>query len=388
MILLREERINFDDKWKEYFDNCDNFLSDQFRLVKSFLIQYQTKSNKLSLEKELRSIQNLNNTGVSDELIRQILEIERLINKAREEGEKQLEAFLNLVSSSKSEATSSQQRADFYNPMQKSLNMLNSNSVLYFLARVHIALELGNQFQLKKAITNLINIDKYQYSFTVYKEMFKNVEQEDLFRSVFIDIVARVSQSLNDKNLFHIFVNHYSQILDEEKFDSLSALYKTDWSLSQIRELSNKANYGVEFTYFWSRQLRARTTNNEVFVFLQNAVSHKDFTSTHVNNLWIFRDFFPASNKIQSLIEENIKGHMKKSNDYIHKRYLMINLSLRDSIKKILQQVDDDFGRAEFQIFRAFYRDLLRKGIARDYALFRLVEMDDFDEIYFWWLVL
>lgn len=272
-----------------------------------------------------------------------------------------------------------QDRRELHALSENLRNAGHSKPLLLSLANLSTSLNYNNTGLMKRSLRELASYDSFTFLFDL--PMKSRIDER--FRLKILELLKRSHQRLRDPLIMEILLSQWIFFLNDSSLQDLRAQVVKDWSLNRMRRLSTQRHLGAEFIFFWFNQLSARTSTQEVFSLVRNALTAETISHLPVSQLWIFLDFFPPPGELREAVLKRLVdlGTISVSSEGaikdLHGTYLLIYLAQRPEIKAVLAESRPFFGRAFFQMRHSFYRHLLTLDSGHEYARLQLFKLGD-----------
>lgn len=166
----------------------------------------------------------------------------------------------------------------------------------------------------------------------------------------------------------------------------INSTYGSEWSLTELRKIIGTYRLGRSFPDFWYMEMLNRTSDAEIFNFMDKSLSSRGIQQLPYESMWIFSYYLPTDDTRRKLIADKLLRMWRSKNDY--HRYIVVNMLSNEAIKRLLIEKEHSFKRALFQIERDFFHKTLQSGTAVDFSLYHLIRLGDKDDRSLWWMVL
>lgn len=211
-------------------------------------------------------------------------------------------------------------------------------------------------------------------------------EEELAIRDFIIYALNQYEDVFEDTEGLKILAERFTQIGHTNEFKLIRSQLDADWSLSDIRRRFKNPLLKSEYFDFWYLIMMNRTSDAEIRQNFRRAISKRSLVKAKYGQMWVFEYFFPADEARRSEITKKLLKMWKKKD--LVDRYTVIRTISSSKVKNELALTDHTFTRADFQIKREFYTDVLNSGYSTEGILYELYKLGDNDEDNLWWLML
>lgn len=247
---------------------------------------------------------------------------------------------------------------------------------------LNIALHSGNQPWLISLIKDLNRFSPY--SFLVRGSSFTKQERV-MIRDYLLALLEKVDDEFENEEIIKILAEKITRLGVTNNFKTIRSRLDAEWSLSELRANFKNPRLKKEFFDFWYQGLIGRTSDSELDQKLRDGLNAKVLKSASPGQMWVFEHYFPADEELRKIIINKLLA-MWKSGDILEAHQVIKVLS-DPKISRLLGEANEDFKRANFQLKREFFKELLRSGRGVNYALYSLYRLGDEDLSNLWWII-
>ena len=373
--------------WVSYFEQCQGkklgSLSTHFSLIADYLLSKERiERDKLAtyLKNQLSSREILDLSKR-----KRILSLFHKKRDVRKTGT--VRRFCQLDDTFPDKKESEMGASDFFN-LNELINDFEKshNQLLSSLVSLRVALTIGNKSWASELLESIIHYDFYRYIFDIEYEVFTNQKQKENYKKTLLETLRSILESTEDEKMGIMLLQNFANYFESEELQSLRVELNAIRSLKFMRKQLDSESYGKPYLSFWYSTLHGRTTTNEIFTFMQEALTEERLKTLPIQSFWVFDLFFPNQEKKREIIYKRIQKALHKNSPYI--QHLMIRLAEKDILRGKMGEWSEEYQMALFQIKRKFYRDQLEQGNLIHFAIYQLVRMGDYDPYHLWWLAL
>ena len=264
----------------------------------------------------------------------------------------------------------------------KEIERVQENNLKKLLRGI-IYLQMNNPLAANKEFFSILQSDPSELYFSQ-----KNISNLDLrqhqhiFLNSFISYLGFIEEKVKEGPLADMLVTYIAEFYkdQEDEQEKLTDLRRNNFDKNFIYENSSSPVWGKEFIGFWSRQSKKVLSTVEFHQLFEKNLSDSRFNQQFNSLVWILQDFFPPHDEWRKIVIKKATAY-QKSSDY-YERYLFLNLLKNQSIKNQLLKIDSSLNTPVYQMERKFFKELLEKKIACDFALTELLRLGDEDELY------
>lgn len=170
--------------------------------------------------------------------------------------------------------------------------------------------------------------------------------------------------------------------------DRLIEKYNLNLSSAQLKKMLSSPRLALTNPGPWIHYLAMRKEGDFLKTFLDsfNQISHQKFITDQ--NFWSLANLLISPERKQDFVVNYLKNCISLNSAYC--QYFFLQIQSKEYYKNLIKDLDPEggWGRAFFQIERDFYYKNLEKGIAVDYAIYKLFQLGDTNPLHLWWLVL
>jgi hypothetical protein len=351
---------------KDYFAKCSQNLSDQMKVMMFFPflgeiveVGKYLKDNGLPLKASLRIQSTFRQKKYLRSKKATILELLVTLKKEdslKSPGERQI-VFERVKSIGH----------DFW-------RQLFSFSLAIKAKNLPWALELKRELAKSSPYWNLIK----SISFTH--------EEEIMIRDFILYVLTEYQEVFEDSEDIKILAERFSLFGHTSDFRLIKSQLNADWSLTEIRSKFKNPLLKSEYFDFWYLIMMNRTSDAELRQNFRKAISKRSLSKARPGQMWVFEYFFPADEKRRNEIIKKLLRMWKRKN--LVDRYTVLRTASLPKIKKNLAEKEISFLRADFQMKREFFTEVLNTGYSTEGTLYELFQLGDKNEDNLWWLML
>lgn len=351
---------------KDYFAKCSQNLSDQMKVVMFFPflgeiveVGKYLKENGLPLKRRLRiqsTFRQKKYLSSKKVVILELLETLKKEDSLKSPGERQV--VFDRVK----------------NIGHEFWRQLFSFSLAIKAKNLPWALELKRELAKSSPYWNLIK----SISFTH--------EEEIMIRDFILYALTQYQEVFEDSEDVKILAERFAQIGHTNDFRLIKSQLNADWSLAEIRSKFKNPLLKSEYFDFWYLIMMNRTSDTELRQNFRKAISKRSLLKARPGQMWVFEYFFPADeNRRNEIIKKLLKMWKRKN---LVDRYTVLRAASLPKIKKNLADKESSFLRADFQMKREFFTEVLNTGYSTEGTLYELFQLGDKNEDNLWWLML
>ena len=351
---------------KDYFAKCSQNLSDQMKVVMFFPflgeiveVGKYLKENGLPLKRRLRiqsTFRQKKYLSSKKVVILELLETLKKEDSLKSPGERQV--VFDRVK----------------NIGHEFWRQLFSFSLAIKAKNLPWALELKRELAKSSPYWNLIK----SISFTH--------EEEIMIRDFILYALTQYQEVFEDSEDVKILAERFAQIGHTNDFRLIKSQLNADWSLTEIRSKFKNPLLKSEYFDFWYLIMMNRTSDTELRQNFRKAISKRSLLKARPGQMWVFEYFFPADeNRRNEIIKKLLKMWKRKN---LVDRYTVLRAASLPKIKKNLADKESSFLRADFQMKREFFTEVLNTGYSTEGTLYELFQLGDKNEDNLWWLML
>ncbi len=351
---------------KDYFAKCSQNLSDQMKVMMFFPflgeiveVGKYLKENGLPLKRRLRiqsTFRQKKYLSSKKVVILELLETLKKEDSLKSPGERQV--VFDRVK----------------NIGHEFWRQLFSFSLAIKAKNLPWALELKRELAKSSPYWNLIK----SISFTH--------EEEIMIRDFILYALTQYQEVFEDSEDVKILAERFAQIGHTNDFRLIKSQLNADWSLTEIRSKFKNPLLKSEYFDFWYLIMMNRTSDTELRQNFRKAISKRSLLKARPGQMWVFEYFFPADeNRRNEIIKKLLKMWKRKN---LVDRYTVLRAASLPKIKKNLADKESSFLRADFQMKREFFTEVLNTGYSTEGTLYELFQLGDKNEDNLWWLML
>tara|TARA_R110002072_G_scaffold1989_2_gene16325 strand:- start:48309 stop:49445 length:1137 start_codon:yes stop_codon:yes gene_type:complete len=247
-----------------------------------------------------------------------------------------------------------------------------------------VALQSNNKAWLRRSMMNIMNSGPEILLFDENHSLFKyNPEWEKDFSKM----IKQMSDFFEDDPLrFKLFVSQLSNLFSSQFFKEQRNLYNVSWSLSDLREMSQKRfTSKIYFPWIFS-SLYPRTSDQESHNFLESLFKDIKISDISFNQFWIFYYYLPKDQAKREAITKKLIQMWKSKKPYY--QYLVLRLLEEQIIKDLVGKSEAYFKQPLFKIKRDYFTSLLNSGQMIDLSIYNLLSLGDLDMKKLLWMVI
>lgn len=231
-----------------------------------------------------------------------------------------------------------------------------------------------------------LDLMKYSPYWTLIKGVQYSQTEERELEKFFIQEINNFSSLVDSGEQIKILAHRLNQMGLGDSFENLSDEFDSDWSLTDLRERVKNPLLRTEFFDFWYLVLMNRTSEAELKEKMRGMITIKTLYGMEDGQLWPFEYTFSGVEKKREIIIKRL-NKMWNSKEPID-QYTVLRVSQNPVVKKLLSEINSNFQRANFQIKREFFKDVLYSGYSTDVAMYELILLGDKDNNHLWWVFL
>lgn len=240
---------------------------------------------------------------------------------------------------------------------------------------------MNNQLAAKKELTEILRTDQVELYFSN-----KNINHHDLsghshyFFNSLLAYLIFLEERLKDGPLADMVVTFVADFYQNEERKKMLEIRQNNFSQNFIKQTFSSPVWGKEFIAFWARESLKVMSPLEFQQLFEKNISESRLEEQFNSLVWVFKDYFPPKDEWRKIILKKATSFYKGSDpkQYYHSLMLLKN----ESIKNQLAKLDVVVASPIYQLERKFYKELLEKKIACDFALSSLLKLGDEDEAY------
>ncbi|MCR9203099.1 MAG: hypothetical protein NXH75_00870, partial [Halobacteriovoraceae bacterium] len=212
-----------------------------------------------------------------------------------------------------------------------------------------------------------------------------NEQEEEVVRDYLLKILEDYVEILKDEEGGKIIAKFLSDIVDTNNFRLLKTRLNADWSLTQIRDNMKNPLHQQEYFDFWFYILMNRSSDVEVKRRFRDFIDPDLVKSAGQGQFWVFEHFFPSDKEIREILRKRLLLMWRRGD--LNDQYTVLRSILNANLKQYLAKENDNFKRADFQLQREFFQNVLNTGLSTPFALYHLSLLGNLDENDLWWLM-
>ncbi|CAM9910881.1 unnamed protein product, partial [Chrysoparadoxa australica] len=211
-------------------------------------------------------------------------------------------------------------------------------------------------------------------------------EEEILVRDYILKVFEEYVSTFQDEEGGKMLGKYISDVVDTNDFRLVSSRLNSDWSLTQIRDNMKNPIQQLEYFDFWFLTLMNRSSEVEVKSRFREFLNPAIIQKASPGQCWVFEYFFPVGKELRQVLSEKLLDLWNKGT--IQDRYIVLRVISNEKVKKFLARNDENFKRADFQLQREFFKEVLSTGLSTSFALFQLSKLGNKDENDLWWVMI
>ena len=161
--------------------------------------------------------------------------------------------------------------------------------------------------------------------------------------------------------------------------------FPVEFSLREVRKLSQTFRWGVAYPALWLDELRKRSTQNDVQQYLVRIFRKAQSEQLWQNHFWLFAFFTPGQKKTLSFVQREMIRLRQSSSSY--ERFLFTKVLGNDHLRPLLKD-SLELHSTWFNVKRGILHSMLKEGKVVNFSLLHLVMMGDYGEELLWWKIL
>lgn len=223
--------------------------------------------------------------------------------------------------------------------------------------------------------------------FTLFVEGLSfNEDEEIIVRDYLLKLFEDYVAILKDEEGGKVMAKFLSDIVDTNDFRLLRTRLNADWSLTQIRENMKNPLHQQEYFDFWFYILMNRSSDVEVKRRFRDFIDPELVQKAGQGQFWVFEHFFPSEKEIREVLSDRLLSLYNRGD--LNDRYIVLRTIQNVNLKKYLATKNENFKRADFQLQREFFQEVLNTGLSTPFALYYLSRLGNLDENDLWWLMI
>lgn len=211
-------------------------------------------------------------------------------------------------------------------------------------------------------------------------------KEEIIVRDFILKVLEDYEDFSDDETGAKILAQNLSELGGSLDFKLIKTRINADWSLAEIRENFKNPRLQFEYFDFWFQLLRNRSSEVEVKKRIRSILSEELILSARAGQFWIFEYFFPGEESLRDALAKRFIEIWKREG--ILGRFTTVRAVQNDNLKKFLSERNENFKRADFQLQRELYKDILNSGYSTHFALYQLSLLGNKDVEDLWWLMI
>lgn len=256
----------------------------------------------------------------------------------------------------------------------------NNNDIFSDVSLIYLYLKMGNQTRANNIIEKIVSKEIFKFGF----EMNIPISFRQEILNELIELLKKIDQIILNKKLFNIFVLHLYENTDHLIQEKLSDIFIINYSNKEFLKMSQSINYGLSFPNVWFPILQSNFSLDEAENFLVHSNFYKKLNKNKFEHFYILEKYFPNDKNQREIIRTAIQEIEKNQQPYFQD--LLFRVLSNEELKLYLVQKDSRYTKPLFSRKRKHYLNLLKQGIAIDYALFQLIKLGDYNPTYLFYL--
>lgn len=351
---------------KDFFASCSQKLDNQLKVMMYFPflgenadVATYLKKNGLPLKTRLK--------------IQSAFRQKKFIRQTKQEVLRLVDIFQN-----KEELKSPEKR-------QIQLAAVKSLTHVFFknLFSLHLAINAKNQpwsIKLKRELS------KFSPYWNLIRGFSFSTEELLKIRDYLLLVMNDYQETFEDQEGIKILAEKFTQMGHTQEFRTIRSRSGADWSLSQLRERFKNPLLKSEFFDFWYMVMMNRTSDAELRQKFRQAIHKRSLQQARPGQLWVFQYFFPPDDELRKIILDKLLSFWRSPVQI--NRYTVLRTLEFNKVKQAMSARDAYFKKANFQIKREFFTELLNSGYSTENALYELFLLGDKNEENLWWLII
>ncbi len=292
-----------------------------------------------------------------------------MIKKSSVKKNEYVELTQNFLNNLKRSWKTSGEKHDFLRDSLVLVDDKDQNSAILDIVKVAVAIESSNQAWAEKIILDLLGLEHHHSFFNSY---IAKGDLEKLQKNV-MGILQHTQRKMQDKFLFKLFASYLVEFYDVSSRKEFYKAFNLNWTLQEIRKVAESKVYGHNLTGLWIPILKKRVSRSELVKYYKKVLTEENIIRFPKKVLWIIMDYVPDNKTIKQKIVKVISSMRNSVDPYLKELY--IRLHDKDKVSEMF--VKSLHKRPVFVLKRDFYRDLLKKNIAVEYAVYNLLMLGD-----------
>lgn len=255
-------------------------------------------------------------------------------------------------------------------------SLIRHTDIFSRVALAFIYIQMDNHALADKILSSLLEKELFELTF----ELFVPSSHRKELLTNFLNLLQRIDEKIKNKKLWNTFIVYLYHFADkeiqEEMLDSLDVIT----SPIKIRNMSESLNYGYTYPSVWFPLLKKNFGMSLAEKYLEKSSFYTNLQQKKLSLMWILQDYFPTNKQHRKIIFTAFKQLQKSKK--LYNEDMLFRLLENEAFRIFLMQNDDQFKRPMFVKKRKHYKRLLEKGIARDYALYNLILLGDYNPNY------
>lgn len=258
---------------------------------------------------------------------------------------------------------------------------LESNQDIFSkLIQSYFFIKQKNLSRSEKIWKEIISKDLYHYS---YKTNI-DVKYREKITEETISLLKRIQEISTNNKIFNLLLLHLSENTTGEIKQRIDQMF--DISSEEIDDSVQafSYNFGLAYPQIWFPIIYKNRGIVPAEKYLEKSDFYKKLSKGEYNLLKIITNFLPRESEKRDLILKSF-FELDEQKDFYFKD-LKFKLLSNENFKKIVILKKDKYKRPFFSQERNFYKNLLKNGVAIEYAIFKLIKLGDYNRSYLFYL--
>ena len=251
------------------------------------------------------------------------------------------------------------------------------------LFSLNLAYHSGNKPWLTQLTRRLGQISPYYFTINglaLQKEELKMV------RDYILELLEKLAERPVDRERVKILARRISQMGQTESYQEIADELDAQWSLTELRAVFQNPLWKNVYFDFWYSLIVDRTTEAEVDGKLRDVLTKDLVANAPFDQLWVFEHFLPADEQVREELYKRVRDKWKRGG--LLESFQILQMLKVSPIKTALANDVKDLNRANFQLMREYFIQLLNSGYSTQVALYQLYKLGDKQTDHLWWLVI
>jgi hypothetical protein len=258
--------------------------------------------------------------------------------------------------------------------LEQSLSL--HNDIFSQIALSFLYIQMDNHALANRTLSSLLDKELFELTFEIF--IPANTRKE--FLEGFLKLLQKIDTKIKNKKLWDTFLVYLYHSADQEIQDKILDTLDVVTSPIKIRNMSQSLNYGYPYPGVWFPLLKKKFGIILAEKYLETSTFYADLKESKLSLMWILNDYFPSNKEHRKLIWNAFqKLQASKKLYYQDMTYRLLD---NESLRIYLMQNDNRFKRPMFVEKRKHFMNLLKRGLARDYALYNLILLGDYNPNY------